>query len=119
MVGDGKENYESAVDSDFIVLLDSQIYPDLQQQGLVREFINRIQRLRKKAGLDVVDRVVMQYNVVKDKDQIVQALQTHADMIQKILRGTVEPYTSGSQSVIIEDKQDIQDTTVQLRVLQG
>ena len=117
-MGQGKENYESAVESDFIVLLDTQIYPDLQQQGLVREFINRIQRLRKKAGLDVVDKVIMQYNVIEDKDQICAALQKHADLIQRILRGTVEPYTNTSTPVIIEEKHGIQDTTLELRVLQ-
>jgi hypothetical protein len=34
-------------------LLDTQITPELHAEGLARELINRIQNLRKQAGLDV------------------------------------------------------------------
>ncbi|MBM4250967.1 MAG: isoleucine--tRNA ligase [Deltaproteobacteria bacterium] len=41
------------------VLLDTKLTPELVQEGLARELINRIQRLRKDSGLQVSDRIVL------------------------------------------------------------
>ena len=39
------------------VMLDTQITPELYAEGLARELVNRIQNLRKQAGLDVSQRI--------------------------------------------------------------
>ena len=39
------------------VALDIEITPELRQEGLARELVNRIQNLRKAAGFDVTDRI--------------------------------------------------------------
>ncbi|HET6763177.1 MAG TPA: isoleucine--tRNA ligase, partial [Longimicrobiaceae bacterium] len=39
------------------VLLDTTLSPELKAEGLVRELVNRVQRLRKDAGLEVQDRI--------------------------------------------------------------
>jgi isoleucyl-tRNA synthetase len=41
----------------FTVLLDTQLTPELQAEGLARELISRIQGLRKDAGLEVSQRI--------------------------------------------------------------
>ncbi|MBA2671677.1 MAG: hypothetical protein H0U67_15010, partial [Gemmatimonadetes bacterium] len=41
----------------FTMALDTIITPDLRREGLARELINRIQRLRKDSGLEVSDRI--------------------------------------------------------------
>jgi isoleucyl-tRNA synthetase len=41
----------------FTMALDTVITPDLRREGLARELINRIQRLRKDSGLEVADRI--------------------------------------------------------------
>jgi isoleucyl-tRNA synthetase len=43
------------------VALDITLTPELEQEGLAREFINRIQKLRKDEGLDVTDRINVSY----------------------------------------------------------
>jgi len=48
-------------DNEAIILLDSTLYPELAQEGLVRDLISRVQRLRKKAGLAPTDDVRMEY----------------------------------------------------------
>ena len=40
--------YEASFDKEVIVLLDSTLDTALIQEGLAREIINRVQRLRKK-----------------------------------------------------------------------
>ncbi|MDQ6612950.1 MAG: class I tRNA ligase family protein, partial [Gemmatimonadota bacterium] len=60
------------------VALDTTITPELRSEGLSREIISRIQRLRKEAGLDVSDRI----HVVIDGDgELEQAVAVHRDRV--------------------------------------
>jgi isoleucyl-tRNA synthetase len=43
----------------FVVALDPDVSPELASEGLARELVNRIQRLRKDAGYDVTTRIVL------------------------------------------------------------
>ncbi len=42
------------------VALDMTITPELEEEGLARELVNRIQNLRKDKGLEVTDRIKLQ-----------------------------------------------------------
>jgi isoleucyl-tRNA synthetase len=42
-------------------LLDARLDDDLREKGLVRELVHRIQNLRKEAGFEVTDRIVVRY----------------------------------------------------------
>ena len=57
-------NFEVAVDGEVMILLDAFAYPELAQEGLAREILNRIQRLRKRAGLVPTDDVKVAYSVL-------------------------------------------------------
>ena len=41
----------------FVVGLDTSLTPELIDEGLAREIVNRVQRLRREAGLEVSDRI--------------------------------------------------------------
>jgi isoleucyl-tRNA synthetase len=41
------------------VALDATLDDDLRAEGMARELVNRIQRLRKDAGLRITDRIVL------------------------------------------------------------
>lgn len=43
------------------VALDISLTPELQEEGLAREFVNRIQKLRKDLGLELTDRIRVRY----------------------------------------------------------
>ncbi len=43
------------------VALDIKLTPELEQEGLAREFVNRIQKLRKDEGLELIDRISVSY----------------------------------------------------------
>ncbi|KOS22806.1 Isoleucine--tRNA ligase [Escovopsis weberi] len=107
-------------DSDVLTILDSEIYPELAQEGFVREVINRVQRLRKKAGLQSTDDVKMEYRVLSDPDQlgVEQVLETYSARFAKVLRRPVEKQEDGaSNELIAEEEQEIQQATVLLRLL--
>ncbi|NQT25264.1 isoleucine--tRNA ligase [candidate division KSB1 bacterium] len=52
---------EVQTDSDITVALDTKLNEDLVVEGLAREFVNRIQNMRKEAGFSVTDRIEVHY----------------------------------------------------------
>ncbi len=48
-----------ASDGPFVVALDPQVTPELASEGLARELVNRIQRLRKDAGYEISTRIAL------------------------------------------------------------
>lgn len=58
---------QAAFDKDCVVLLDTLIDEDLMTEGTCREILNRVQRLRKKAGLEQTDRVDYFYTIGTDE----------------------------------------------------
>ena len=53
-----RPGHEVAEEGDLLVALDTQLTPELEDEGLAREVAHRLQGLRKAAGLEVSDRVV-------------------------------------------------------------
>jgi isoleucyl-tRNA synthetase len=54
---EGIENFESNTDRDVVVLVDKRSDEALMNSWHAREFVNRVQQLRKKAKLAITDRV--------------------------------------------------------------
>ncbi|KAG6075670.1 Isoleucine--tRNA ligase, cytoplasmic [Claviceps sp. LM218 group G6] len=110
-------------DNEVLTILDSEIDPSLAQEGLAREVINRVQRLRKKAGLHATDDVKMDYQVLSDPDNIglAQALASQSGMIEKTLRRSLDPFQEGAEleRLIAKETQEVQQATFILRLLKS
>ena len=52
-----KEGFAVAEDGAYVAALVTDLTPELVQEGLAREFVRRVQDLRKSAELDVADRI--------------------------------------------------------------
>jgi isoleucyl-tRNA synthetase len=52
-----KEGFAVANDGAYLAALITELTPDLVREGLAREFVRRVQDLRKTANLDVADRI--------------------------------------------------------------
>ena len=65
-------------DAGYGVALDSTISPELRTEGLAREVISRMQRLRKEARLEVSDRIVA---FVDGDDDLNDAITLHRERI--------------------------------------
>ena len=70
-----------AVQSDgpFVAALDAALTPALRQEGLAREVINRVQRLRKEAGYDITTRIAL---TIDGAAGLLEAVRTHAEFIR-------------------------------------
>lgn len=113
--------WEPAFDDDMVVLLDAASYPELANEGFVREIINRVQRLRKKAGLAPVDVVRMQYSIIANPENVdIDGLVKAQDSaFVTALRGSLEtvPEKGADDQLILEEEQAIGDLTLMLRLL--
>ena len=74
------EGYVSEGDNKVTVALDTNLTPELIEEGFVREVISKIQTMRKEAGFEVTDHI----NVYQDaNDKIAEILKKHADTIKE------------------------------------
>ncbi|GCC50804.1 isoleucine--tRNA ligase [Chryseotalea sanaruensis] len=62
------------------VALDITITEELKREGIARDFVNRIQNLRKDQGMDVLDKITVEVEAVNG---FAEALQEHKDYISK------------------------------------
>ena len=62
----------------YTVALDPQLDDELLAEGLARELVNRIQRLRRDAGLEITDRIVLG---IDGDDAVQSAASSHRDFI--------------------------------------
>jgi len=67
-----------ANDGKLTVALDINITEDLKYEGVAREFINRIQNIRKESNFDVTDKIEIQ---IQRHDLINSAIEKHKDYI--------------------------------------
>ncbi|MDD7739272.1 MAG: DUF5915 domain-containing protein, partial [Lachnospiraceae bacterium] len=73
------EGYVSESDNTITVVLDTNLTPELIEEGFVREIISKVQTMRKEAGFEVMDKIRV-YG--KDNDKIVSILNAHGDEIK-------------------------------------
>ncbi len=54
-----KAGYVSAANRDLVIVLNTNLTPELIDEGLVRELVSKIQTMRKEAGFEVSDHIVI------------------------------------------------------------
>jgi len=69
-----------ATERGLTVLLDTRLTDELVQEGLAREVINRVQKLRKESGLNVSDRILLD---VVAPDRLAVAVRAFGDYISR------------------------------------
>ncbi|MCS6808926.1 MAG: isoleucine--tRNA ligase, partial [Bacteroidota bacterium] len=59
------------------VALDTEITTELRQEGIAREFVNRIQNLRKESKFDVTDRIALRIHAPREVQSALEAMRTY------------------------------------------
>jgi isoleucyl-tRNA synthetase len=72
------ENMAVASEKSITVGIDSVITPELRAEGLAREFVRRVQSLRKEAGYEISDRIKVYYQA---SDDLGTAVKEHREYI--------------------------------------
>ena len=67
------KGWSVASESGITVALDTELTQELINEGISREFVNRIQNLRKESGFEVTDRIVIYYSCVENLKDTIEA----------------------------------------------
>jgi isoleucyl-tRNA synthetase len=71
------EGVEVETEGDLTVALDTTITLELKQEGSAREFVNRVQNLRKTTGFNVSDRIVINFTASEELTKAVLACKDY------------------------------------------
>jgi isoleucyl-tRNA synthetase len=75
---EARSGLEVASEGAYLAALKTDLTPDLVREGLAREFVRRVQDLRKQADFDIADRIFIS---VSATENLAQAIEEHRDYI--------------------------------------
>lgn len=105
-----KKIYEAdvSVSGNLTVIIDTREDETLKMQGCAREFITRVQKLRKKAGLELQDKIQVYFAEKEGSKTITTAVQAFIGTVATSLGSTPAPLSllpSHSVTIIAEEAQ--------------
>lgn len=108
-----KSGYAVAAEGAYLAALVTDLTPELIQEGMAREFVRRVQDLRKSAELEIADRIRLYVNATPG---LMQAIQSQLDYIKTetlTLELLFEAVPEGSPTV--SDEFDDEKVTIGLK----
>ncbi|MBK97176.1 MAG: isoleucine--tRNA ligase [Balneola sp.] len=76
----GLEGWQVETEAGLSVAVDTELSEELQKEGLAREFVNRVQNMRKEANFSVTDRIV---TGVQANESLTSAINYMTEYIQQ------------------------------------
>jgi len=78
---DSAEGYIAAEDGGVCVALSSKLTPELIAEGCERELVSKIQNMRKEAGFEVTDRIVIYYTAEGEAEKALKNARFAPDVL--------------------------------------
>jgi isoleucyl-tRNA synthetase len=75
-----KEGFNAQMVNNNFIILNTSLNKDLINEGIVREFISKIQQLRKLKDFQMMDRIDIYYN---GNDEFIESFKNHIEFIKK------------------------------------
>lgn len=73
-----KEGYAVQTEGEIAVILDTELTPELTQEGYVRELVSKIQTMRKESGFEVTDHIVL---TIGGDDELMAVAEKYSEAI--------------------------------------
>ena len=96
-----KEGYDVTSDGVNFVILDTTITPELKDEGILRDLIRQCQVLRKNIGLDISDRISIEFNTTEELTNNI--INKYESVISSELLATIEK-NNGEVSEYIDEE---------------
>lgn len=103
-----QEGYVTEGDNEVTVVLDTNLTPELVQEGFVRELISKIQTMRKEAGFEVMDKIHVSYKaeetidrIFKERGSQIQSEVLAVDIIDGGVRGYGKEWNINGETVTL------------------
>lgn len=104
--------WQVANEGKLTVALDVTVTDELRYEGIAREFINRIQNIRKEAGYDVTDKITVK---IEDIDFVREAVKRHSAYIGSQTLATAVSLTGSFTGNSVRDV-EIDEVVVKVEV---
>ncbi len=91
-----KDGFVSEADKDTTVVLDTNLTPELVEEGFVREIISKIQTMRKEAGFEVQDHIKLYFADNTKISEIIErnkAIISDETLADEITQGSSDGYS--------------------------
>ncbi|MBI4928135.1 MAG: isoleucine--tRNA ligase, partial [Anaerolineae bacterium] len=107
-----REGYAVASDGAYLAALTTDLTPELVKEGLAREFVRRVQDLRKSSGLDIADRIRVVYQA---SPTLAAALEDFRDYVMnETLTVEMNPGEPEGSMALVTDAFDGEQVTLGL-----
>ncbi|MCF0133022.1 MAG: isoleucine--tRNA ligase [Blautia sp.] len=84
------EGFVTESEGDVSVVLDTNLTPELLEEGFVREIISKVQTMRKEAGFEVMDKICV---YARDNEKVIDVISRHeTEILSEVL---AERFTAG------------------------
>jgi isoleucyl-tRNA synthetase len=104
--------WQVANEGKLTVALDITVSDELRYEGIAREFVNRIQNIRKENGFDVTDKITV---LIEDHEFIHESVKRHASYIGSQTLATTVELVSGFKGNNVRDV-EIDEVVVKVEV---
>ncbi|XP_030314113.1 isoleucine--tRNA ligase, cytoplasmic isoform X1 [Calypte anna] len=119
-VAGGSAQFEAHSDAQVLVLLDVTPDQSMVDEGVAREVINRIQKLRKKRNLVPTDEITVYYRSHPEGDYLDTVIKEHRDFIFATIKAALKPYpVPTSQEVLIQETTQLKGSELEITLLRG
>lgn len=95
-----------------LVLLDVSHDQEMVDEGMAREIVNRIQKLRKKAHLVPTDQITVYYNILPENSDLNRVAKEHHDFIEVSIRAPFAKSDIVTDGLIATEEQEVSNTVL-------
>ena len=115
------EGYVTEGDNNVTVVLDTNLTPELLEEGFVRELISKIQTMRKEAGFEVTDKITIYYKAGQKVTDIFEKYGSEimGDVLGLSVVKDTEETAAADENGIYRKEWNINGETVLLGVKKG
>lgn len=116
----GTAQFEAHSDAQALVLLDVTPDQSMVDEGMAREVINRIQKLRKKCNLVPTDEITVYYNAKSEGRYLSNVIESHTDFIYATIKAPLKPYpVPTSDNILIQEQTQLKGSELEITLTRG
>ncbi|NWW71659.1 SYIC protein, partial [Climacteris rufus] len=117
---EGSGKFEAHSDAQVLVLLDVTPDKSMVDEGVAREVINRIQKLRKKRNLVPTDEITVYYRCQPQGEYLDTVIRDHAEFIFATIKADLKPYpVPTSKEVLIQETTQLKGSELEITLVRG
>ena len=110
-----KPGFEAPSEGDYTVVLDTNLTPELIDEGFLREVISKVQTMRKDADFEVTDRIALSYQTSERLSAVIE--KGKEDLMRAVLALSVENRPAADGEIVREQNINGEKATLGIKVV--